>query len=103
MTQRQKVLRLLKDAGRVGVHTFELRAEYIGNPSQRIAELEADGYVIRHTRERLHGKSRGSRYTLISQPQEEAPAYDDTGAPLLFDASTGIAKPRGAYDETEAA
>ena len=52
--------------------------------------------------EHKHGLDRRCKAKAISEPQDEAPAYDDTGAPLLFDASTGTA-PRGAYDDTEEA
>lgn len=102
--QQKKVLRMLKDAASRGVHTFELRAECIANPSQRVTELEKKyGCVITHNRERLRGQAYGTRYVLISEPGDDAPAYDDAGAPLLFDTSTGAAAPRGAYDESEAA
>jgi hypothetical protein len=43
-----------------------LRGQFIGNPSQRIAELEALGHPISHTRERLHGQATGTRYRLVS-------------------------------------
>lgn len=66
MTQRQRVLEALIAAGSRGVHTFELRQAFIGNPSQRIADLEAEGYVITHTRERLHGTAIGTRYRLVA-------------------------------------
>jgi hypothetical protein len=64
MTQAECVLRELR-ARRHGVHTFELRNMYVANPSQRIAELEQRGHVIRHERERLHGQAFGTRYTLL--------------------------------------
>ena len=101
MTQRDVVLKALRDAGTRGVHTFELRAAYIGNPSQRIAELEAAGYVISHTRERLHGRAMGTRYRLVESVSGETPAGHQSPTPTpaveptLFD--TG---PRNAiFDE----
>lgn len=62
------VLHLLEHAGPRGVHTFELRSRFIGNPSQRVAELEAAGHTIAHRRERLRGDAVGSRYTLVAGP-----------------------------------
>jgi hypothetical protein len=73
MTQRDTVLGILQAAGSRGVHTFELRGQYIGNPSQRIAELEALGHRITHTRERLHGQATGTRYRLVSGGSVTAP------------------------------
>lgn len=69
MTQREQVLKALRAAGSRGVHTHELRAAYIANPSQRISELEAEGHLIVHTRERLHGRAIGTRYKLIEGVQ----------------------------------
>lgn len=64
-TQAEQVLAMLRKAGAHGVHTFELRREFIGNPSQRIAELRDRGHGIRVSeRERLHGRSLGVRYFL---------------------------------------
>lgn len=59
---------MLREAGPAGCHTFELRAAYVANPSQRIAELEDAGHTITHTREKLHGSAVGTRYRLV-QPQ----------------------------------
>lgn len=64
MTQADTVLDWLRERGSRGLHTFELRAHYVGNPSQRIAELEARGYTITRTREKLNGKATGTRYVL---------------------------------------
>lgn len=49
-TQRARVLAFLRDAGARGIHTHELRAAFIGNPSQRITELEDAGHEIVHKR-----------------------------------------------------
>lgn len=63
--QNPYVLHLLEHAGGRGIHTFELRRLFVGNPSQRVAELEAQGHTIRHRRERLNGAATGTRYTLL--------------------------------------
>jgi hypothetical protein len=64
-TQRDRVLAFLRDAGGRGIHTHELRQAMIGNPSQRIAELEGLGHEIEHKRERRND-SPGTRYFLKS-------------------------------------
>ena len=84
LAQWQVVLRELRSAGARGVHTFELRRMFIGNPSQRIAELEARGYVVSRARERLNGDAIGCRYTLVSepgaQPAERAAPHGSAGS-----------------------
>lgn len=87
MTQTQKeiVLRALRNAGSRGVHTFEMRQMFIANPSQRILELEAEGYVVSHARERLHGKALGARYTLIREPAHGSVTPAPEGSEALFE------------------
>lgn len=104
MSQADTVLRMLRDAGSRGVHTFELRQEYIGNPSQRIAELEGRGHLFTRTREKLNGQAIGTRYRLVSSPSgpvaDATPSTDSPSpsavapvagpedpAPSLFDAT----------------
>jgi hypothetical protein len=38
---------------------------YIGNPSERIADLERLGHLVSATRERLAGEAFGTRYRLV--------------------------------------
>lgn len=83
MSQRDRVLQMLQAAGSRGVHTFEMRREFIGNPSQRIAELEAAGHTISHTRERLHGDATGTRYRLILHGDMEDTAQGGADPSLL--------------------
>lgn len=71
-TQRTRILSMLDAAGSRGIHTFEMRRAFIGNPSQRIAELEAAGYVFTRARERLNGQAFGVRYRLIGVEREAA-------------------------------
>lgn len=116
VTQRDKVLALLRDAGGRGIHTFELRQAFIGNPSQRIAELEAAGFEIEHTREKLHGQAQGTRYTLKSAgvgrgevgplASPAPPPADSEGGQLVgFDAAIEVggaeSRPMGPYDVFE--
>ena len=65
MSQEEVTLQMLRAAGSRGVHTFEMRRAFIGNPSERIARLERRGYRIRvGDRERLNGSAVGVRYFL---------------------------------------
>lgn len=79
MSQTDNVLALLRDRGTIGAHTFELRARYVGNPSQRIADLEARGHRFTRSREKLHGNATGTRYVLVvdadatKAPETDAP------------------------------
>lgn len=105
---------MLRDAGPLGVHTFEMRKAFIGNPSQRINELEDEGFVIDKRREKLHGTATGSRYTLLSGAgvdRREIPDHMDVVAPPARDGrpqpqhepiqlfTPERARPRGPYDE----
>jgi len=73
--QKEIVARLLRQAGKRGVHTFELRQAYISNPSERIADLERAGWIIKHSgRELLHGTAEGCRYVKVSEPDVERTA-----------------------------
>ncbi len=48
-----------------GVHTFEIRREFIGNPSQRRQELEDRGVqIVVGPKEKLNGRADGVRYWL---------------------------------------
>lgn len=63
-------LRMLRAAGDHGVHTFEMRRAFIGNPSQRRQELIDRGCHLRVSeREKLHGRALGVRYFLEYEPE----------------------------------
>lgn len=74
VTQADQVLDAARQRGAQGVHTFELRRAYIGNPSQRIAELEQRGHRFTKTREKLNGEAVGTRYVLVHDAEAAAPA-----------------------------
>jgi hypothetical protein len=66
MRQKDTTLQMLRAAGERGVHTFEMRRAFIGNPSQRIAELIEDGHgITTGPKERLNGEAMGVRYFLV--------------------------------------
>lgn len=67
--QKEIVAHMLRQAGKRGVHTFEMRQAYIANPSERIAALERAGWVIGHSREVLHGTAAGCRYVKVTEPE----------------------------------
>jgi hypothetical protein len=71
-TQAERLHALLVERETEGVHTFELRRLFIGNPSQRRIELEDRGVqLIVGPRERLNGDALGVRIWLA----EHAPAH----------------------------
>lgn len=89
--QWSRMLDWLRERGPRGVHTFELRAQGIGNPSQRVAELEERGHVIDSVREEFGPNgSTGARYTLRVDAVVEqrraanAPADPADTPPQLF-------------------
>jgi hypothetical protein len=63
-SQCERFLAWLQARGPVGVHTFEMRRAFMGNPSQRRSELLALGFALGNRRERLNGRANGSRYWL---------------------------------------
>lgn len=80
MTDKLRMLALLRERGDNGVHTSELRRlGYSGNPSQRRIELLDEGYDIASIRESYigaDGKSRpGARFILNAEP--ERPSVSD--------------------------
>lgn len=71
-TQKERTLELLQQAGIHGIHSFTFYSEEVRifRVAQRIREIEKDGYVVTHTPERK-GDATGTRYTLVSGPQQE--------------------------------
>lgn len=65
MSDTERMYKLLKERGPRGAHTHELRSMgYSGNPSQRVADIEAKyGVTVQRERESRNGRQ-GSRYRL---------------------------------------
>ena len=92
MTDRDRVLQALREAGSTGLHSTAMRRQGLtGNPSQRIAELRDRGYRIEATSKPWkdgEGKRRpGTTYTLISESDPglgtgEAAPSDPPTAPV---------------------
>jgi hypothetical protein len=70
MSQRETILRALKDAGPDrGVHGFEWEAQGMLRYAARIHELREQGYTITSTHEALTpGGATGARYRLMADP-----------------------------------
>ena len=65
LPQWARLLKALKELD--SLHTFDIREELrIGNPSERITDLENRGWAITHAREK-RGDSWGTRYTLTGR------------------------------------
>lgn len=81
-TQKQRVLRLLKEAGARGVRTNEFLAERLPRFGARIYELRNEGYVINQTGD-PHSES-GAIYTLsgrysgvpVTRPRARRPTVE---------------------------
>lgn len=68
-TDCERLANFLRVRGPAGGHSHEIRRLAIsGNPSQRVADLEAQGFVIEHQRE-FKGRRPGMRYVLVAEPQ----------------------------------
>lgn len=112
MSDRDRMLALLKERGATGVTTFELRRSGVsGNPSQRKAELEERGHRIA-VEPYTEGRRRGRRYILISEhqtggskPGERTPARSSGASPaaadLAFEDQPRVVKGRAMEGRTE--
>lgn len=76
-TQRDTVLKALRDAGEQGVHSFEFLTLGIPWAAARVLELRESGHTITSTRERLNGEVEGVRYRLIAPPVPLVPESDE--------------------------
>lgn len=80
--QARKVLRALEAAGDAGVHSRQLRADFIADPPTRVCELRRLGYNIDRqkegngTRYRLLGLSEGvtGQRSAVGSPADSYPA-----------------------------
>jgi len=62
-TDAQRLWLVLGERGRQGIHSFDIRAElHMGNPSQRIADIERDHDVKIPRTSEMRGDRRGTRY-----------------------------------------
>lgn len=70
LTDCERLGLILRLRGKKGIHSHEIRKLAIsGNPSQRIADLEEQGFEIEHRREHK-GKRPGVRYVLVAEPKQ---------------------------------
>lgn len=62
-SHRQQILERLKEAGSIGVHSFDLNRNITWKSCTRISELRKDGWKINKRREK-RGDAYGVRYVL---------------------------------------
>lgn len=68
LTQHQKILKMLKEAGSRGVPNYKFAHNYILSYPKRLSELRFEGHNIIKERQIVHGKSTGVFiYTLIEE------------------------------------
>jgi len=95
LTQRDRVLYLLREAGSAGVRSDVFLAHGMPRAAARIGELEAMGYEITHTRE---GKY--TRYTLTGLSAESGGRESSSGlCGAESGESTGVDAAAGAQGE----
>jgi len=94
VAQYHDMLRMLREAGAEGVHTFTFRSQaFIGNPSERRDELQTLGHEINSTPEKSPSGRWGSRYVLTRDAdvvsgdagRRHPPAKGQTPDATLFD------------------
>lgn len=90
MTDKLKVLELLRNAGDKGIHSFELMRDAHSSRAQaRVCDLKKDGYHISAIPEKM-GDSLGVRYFLNAEPIKHEPVK-----PIRweFDMERNVARP----------
>ena len=101
MSDRDRLLTLLEEAGPFGIHSHEIRRRAIsGHPSQRAKELEEQGYPIRREREFV-GNRPGVRFFLEESAGVSAgvPSPQGTEGPTLCARRRASADPGGTPEE----
>ena len=79
ITQKDRVLSVLKRVGKGGIHSFEIIREISHKAPARISELRKEGFDIKSVPEKL-GRSWGVRYILI---KEEKAEFEKNGQGLI--------------------
>lgn len=70
ITQKERVLALLKEVGTKGIHSFLLIKEISHKAPTRISELRKEGWNIKSVPEKL-GRSIGCRYFLDEHKEKK--------------------------------
>lgn len=73
MSQRDRILEMLEDAGERGVHSFEFYEQRMPRGAAVIHELKKEGHLIEARPERYQGDAQGVRYFLRSDSLFAAP------------------------------
>lgn len=77
-SQWQQVHAWLKAAGPEGVHTFQMRAALVGNPSERMRQLDEHGIAWRGRDEKYQGDAKGTRFWLEDMAPADATKFSKT-------------------------
>lgn len=89
MSQHETVLQMLRDAGPRGIHTSEIYAAFIANPSERYRKLLSLGHEISSTPERLSpDRAMGARYILVREAEEASGTT--AGEPIRVSPTAGV-------------
>jgi len=81
MSQRNRILSMLEQAGPAGVHSFELYEARMPRGAAVIHSLKAEGFRIDSTHEVFHGGAKGVRYRLVGGPLRATPPPVPSGPP----------------------
>lgn len=88
---RVRLARALRSAAAGGIHTLTIRKELrIGNPSERVHDLERRGFLITSTVEPRHG-CHGARYVMARDAGDSMAWLTDS----QLDADLGSGAPAG--------
>lgn len=66
MSQRDRILEMLEQAGEKGVHSFEFYEQRMPRGAAVICDLRKEGYPIESVNEKYNGDAQGVRYFLRS-------------------------------------
>lgn len=67
MSQHDRILEMLENAGERGVHSFEFYEQRMPRGAAVICELRKEGHLIESRPERYKGQAQGVRYILRSE------------------------------------
>lgn len=77
MTQKERVLRVLKEAGAKGINSFWGYKNYIPRLGAIIHELKHEGYLIQSVKQKNHS----THYTLVEVDEVSMPSCNQEIAP----------------------
>lgn len=87
MTQHDRILKMLEDAGESGVHSFEFYMERMPRGAAVICDLRKEGYAIESVPEKFNGEAHGVRYYLRGETLFAVPEPVGSGSSHYEDAA----------------